>query len=108
MLNSLFFLNKVKKQAVRVEANLLTLIFALNLQVRRYEKMWKLFIFAAIFIGIAVLLLSVRILLKKNGRFVKTHVSQSKAMRERGITCVQSQDFAMRHSSPHAVSETSA
>ena len=52
-----------------------------------------------------MLLLSVRVLFKKNGRFVKTHVSQSKAMRERGITCVQSQDFAMRRQSPHAIKE---
>ena len=74
---------------------------------RRYKKMWKLIVFSAIIIGVAVLLLSVRILLKKNGRFVKTHVGQSKAMRERGITCVQSQDFAMRHKSPHAVKENS-
>lgn len=63
------------------------------------------FIFGVIIIGVAVLLMCVRILLKKNGRFVKTHVSQSKAMRERGITCVQSQDFAMRHQSPYAVKE---
>ncbi len=67
--------------------------------------MIKLIIFSAIIIGISVLFLSVRILFKKNGRFVKTHVSQSKAMRERGIGCVQSQDFAMRHKSPHAIRE---
>ena len=67
--------------------------------------MLKLFFFCAIIIGVAVLLLAVRILQKKNGQFVKTHVSQSKAMRDRGITCVQSQDFAMRHKSPHAIKE---
>ncbi|MBQ9666386.1 MAG: hypothetical protein IJV33_07935 [Bacteroidaceae bacterium] len=67
--------------------------------------MLKLVIFSLIFVAIAVLSLSVRVLLKKNGRFVKTHVSQSKAMRDRGITCIQSQDFAMRHKSPYAVKE---
>lgn len=40
--------------------------------------------------------MSVRIIFKKNGRFVKTHVSSSKAMRDRGVTCVQSQDRAAR------------
>ena len=35
--------------------------------------------------------------MKKNGRFPNTHVSSSKAMRDRGIRCVQSQDFEMRH-----------
>lgn len=64
-----------------------------------------LFIICVILIGIAMLFLSVRVIFKKDGRFVKTHVSQSKAMRDRGITCVQSQDFAMRHSSPYAVKE---
>ncbi|MBR6202271.1 MAG: hypothetical protein IKQ62_04630 [Bacteroidaceae bacterium] len=67
--------------------------------------MWKLIVFSAIIVGVAVLFLSVRVLLKKNGRFVRTHVSQSKAMRDRGVTCVQSQDFAMRHKSPYAVKE---
>ena len=67
--------------------------------------MLKIFIFCVIIIGIAVLLMSVRILLKKNGRFVKTHVSQSKAMRDRGVTCVQSQEFAMRHKSPYVIKE---
>ena len=62
-------------------------------------------LFCVIIVGIAVLLLSVRVLLKKNGRFVKTHVSQSKAMRERGVTCVQSQEYAMRHKSPYEVKE---
>lgn len=55
------------------------------------------FLFCVVLIGASMLMLCVRILLKKNGRFVKTHVSQSKAMRERGVTCVQSQDFAARH-----------
>lgn len=67
--------------------------------------MLKLFIFCVIIIGVAMLFLCARILFKRNGRFVKTHVSQSKAMRERGIGCVQSQDFAMRHKSPYAVKE---
>ena len=67
--------------------------------------MLKIFIFCVIIIGIAVLLMSVRILLKKNGRFVKTHVSQSKAMRDKGVTCVQSQEFAMRNKSPYAIKE---
>lgn len=67
--------------------------------------MLKLILFSVVILAVAILFLSVRLLFKKNGRFVKTHVSQSKAMRERGITCVQSQDFAMRHQSPWAVKE---
>ena len=40
----------------------------------------------------AVILLSVRVILKKNGRFSSQHISQSKIMRERGIHCAVSQD----------------
>jgi hypothetical protein len=47
---------------------------------------------------LAVALLSVRVIVKKNGRFRSMHISDSKAMRERGIGCVQSQDReARRH-----------
>jgi hypothetical protein len=59
--------------------------------------MLQTFLLCAIIIALCILMLSVRILFKKNGQFVKTHVSQSKAMRERGIGCVQGQDFAERH-----------
>ena len=93
-------------------ANYLTPIFANDFErkgsticAKNKIIMLKVIIFSIIIIGVAVLLLCIRILLKKNGHFVKTHVSQSKAMRERGVTCIQSQDFAMRHKSPYAVQE---
>ncbi|MCQ2204005.1 MAG: hypothetical protein MJZ15_06145 [Bacteroidales bacterium] len=43
-------------------------------------------------IGIAVLFLAIRVLLKKGGTFHSQHIGQSKAMRQRGIHCVQAQD----------------
>lgn len=46
---------------------------------------------------LAVGLLSVRVLFVKNGRFRSMHISDSKAMRERGIGCVQSQDRQAQH-----------
>lgn len=67
----------------------------------------KLFLYCVLIIAISILFLCVRLLFKKNGRFVKTHVSQSKAMRERGIGCVQSQDRAARRKSPYAIKEKS-
>ncbi|MCH5174450.1 MAG: hypothetical protein J1F40_01015 [Prevotellaceae bacterium] len=67
--------------------------------------MLKVFVYCLIIVGVSMLLLSVRLIFKKGGRFVKTHVSQSKAMRDRGVTCIQSQDFAMRHKSKNAVKE---
>ena len=53
-----------------------------------------LHIFLAILalVAIALILLSIRILIKKNGRFSSQHIGQSKAMKKRGIQCAQTQD----------------
>ncbi|MDO4995382.1 MAG: hypothetical protein Q4E32_10345 [Bacteroidales bacterium] len=61
--------------------------------------MLKLLLLSAIILVFCMAFLAISILLKKNGRFPNTHVSGNKAMRDRGITCVQSQDFAARHRS---------
>lgn len=47
-------------------------------------------------VAICLALLAIKIILKKNGRFPNTHVSGNKAMRQRGIGCVQSQDREAR------------
>lgn len=43
-------------------------------------------------VGLAVILLSIRVIVKKNGRFSSQHISQNKRMRERGIHCAVTQD----------------
>ena len=60
-------------------------------------------------VAICIALLSVKILFQKNGRFPNTHVSGSKAMRKRGIGCVQSQDREAQksESSCHSRAEAS-
>lgn len=60
----------------------------------------KVALLAVVIIAACVALLSIRVLIKKNGRFPNTHVGGSKAMRERGVGCAQSQDFAARHRKP--------
>lgn len=52
------------------------------------------FIITLLIVAMCMALLSVRLFFGKG--FVKTHVDQSKAMRQRGIGCVQSQDAAAR------------
>ena len=47
-------------------------------------------------VAICIVFLAIKIIFKKNGRFPNTHVSGSKAMRKRGIGCVQSQDREAR------------
>ena len=59
-----------------------------------------LFIVALLLVGLAVLLLSVGVILKKDGRFPNTHVGGNRAMQQRGISCHTSQHKeAQRHMS---------
>lgn len=47
-------------------------------------------------IAVCIILLAVKILFVRGGTFPDTHIGGSKAMRERGIGCVQSQDREAR------------
>lgn len=67
--------------------------------------MLKTILFTLLIVAICMSLLSVKILLKKNGRFPNSHVSGNKAMRKRGIGCVQSQDREAQKENPHAIPE---
>lgn len=59
--------------------------------------MSKLILPTLLILVVCFVFLSIKILFKKNGRFPNSHVSGSKALRDRGIHCTQSQDFEMRH-----------
>lgn len=60
-------------------------------------------ILAAIAIGIAILIMAVQIIFKKNGTFHSEEVGQSKAMRERGIDCYRTQDRKERRGNPNKI-----
>ena len=68
--------------------------------------MFKTLLYTLLIIAICVALLAVKVIIKKNGRFPNTHVGGNKAMRKRGIKCVQSQDRDARKANPMAVKET--
>ena len=72
---------------------------------QNYKRMVKTMLVCVLIIAISVALLAIKIIIKKNGRFPNTHISGSKAMRDRGIGCVQSQDYAAQFDNPHAISE---
>jgi len=55
--------------------------------------MLEILVISTIILLLCVVLLSVRVIFKKNGRFVNTHVGSNPAMRKKGIKCVQAQDF---------------
>lgn len=69
--------------------------------------MWKSFLTVSLLLLGAVALLSISILIKKNGKFPNIHVGSNPAMRKRGIGCVESQDRQARKSNPLAVNEKS-
>lgn len=72
---------------------------------QNYEIMVKLALFCVIILAVSMFFLCIGIIFKKNGRFPNSHVSASKAMRDRGVTCAQSQDRMARVENPRAVKE---
>ena len=56
----------------------------------------KEMIIAIIAVASCVILLAVRVILKKNGKFSSEHISENKRMREDGIHCATSQDREAR------------
>jgi hypothetical protein len=59
--------------------------------------MWQTIIISVGILLISFVFLAIKVLFVKNGTFPKTHVSQSKALREKGVHCVQTQDYEERH-----------
>lgn len=53
-------------------------------------------------VALSVLFLCVKMLLKPGSKFGSTHIGGSKAMRDRGIHCVQSMDAFERRQRKHA------
>jgi hypothetical protein len=63
----------------------------------KIQKMWQTILISVGILLISFVFLAIKVLFVKNGSFPKTHVSQSKAMRDKGIHCVQTQDYEDRH-----------
>ena len=58
--------------------------------------MIKTLFISLILIAVAMALLLVKVLVKKDGRFSSQHIHDSEAMRERGVHCVIDQDREAR------------
>ncbi|MCD8309854.1 MAG: hypothetical protein LUB83_01355 [Prevotellaceae bacterium] len=56
-------------------------------------------------VAICMVLLGVRVFFVKGGRFPNGHVSGNRALRDRGIGCVQSQDREARERSRFSLDE---
>lgn len=64
--------------------------------------MLKLALLTLGIVALSVLFLCVKMILKPGSRFGSTHIGGSKAMRERGIHCVQNMDAIERRERKHA------
>lgn len=60
-------------------------------------KMAETLMLSVLIIAIAIVLLSVKLIFRKNGKFESQHISDSRAMKNRGIHCVIEQDHEMRN-----------
>lgn len=66
-----------------------TLIFAFT----NIGKMIKTLLLTVIIIVFCVVLLSIKILFKKNGRFPNTHIEGNPALRKKNIYCAKTEDL---------------
>lgn len=58
--------------------------------------MWKILLFTAGFLVLAVALLGVRVFFVKGGRFPSPHISGNQYLRKKGISCAVSTDAQER------------
>ena len=61
-----------------------------------YEIMLKLALITLGIVALSVMFLCIKMILKPGSKFGSTHIGGSKAMRDRGIHCVQSMDAMER------------
>ena len=58
--------------------------------------MVKTLLLSVLIIAIAIALLCVKLLFRKDGEFTSMHIHDSQAMKDRGIDCVMEQDRQAR------------
>lgn len=54
--------------------------------------MLKVLLLSVVLMAIVFALMSIRILIKKNGKFPNLHIGSNKEMKKRGIACATTQD----------------
>jgi len=67
--------------------------------------MTETLLISSLLLAVGMVLLLVKVLLRKDGKFSSQHIHDSEAMKQRGIHCVMDQDREMRRQSPFAVNE---
>ncbi len=54
--------------------------------------MLKVLLLSIVLVGIVFVLMAIRILFQKNGKFPNLHIGSNKEMQKRGIACATTQD----------------
>ncbi len=54
--------------------------------------MWQLIFLTILLVGIAILLLGIRVFFVKGGKFPNSHIEGNKALKDKGICCAARQD----------------
>ncbi len=67
-------------------------MFYICIQLKQYSSMMQAFFIAVGILFIAILLLAVKILFTKKGKFPPLHINENVALRKKGVTCAHSQD----------------
>ena len=65
----------------------------------------ELLVWTLLLVGVAVLLLGVKVFCVKGGRFPNIHIGGNKVMRRRGISCATSQDREAQQQAAKSSSE---
>ena len=74
----------------RVISRKVSLILQVFLQIM---QMMATLLLTLVIVGLAVLLLGVKIFFVKGGRFPNTHIDDNPEMRKRGIKCAKDEEF---------------
>lgn len=69
--------------------------------------MIETFLISVLIIAISAILLGIKLILKRNGKFSSQHVKDNPALRKRKIHCVMEQDREARRSRANRLDKTS-
>ncbi len=58
--------------------------------------MWPVLLVTILLMGIVFILMAIRIILQKNGKFPNSHIGGNKALNDKGIYCATTQDKLAR------------
>ena len=71
----------------------------------KLKEMLDTILITLLIVAICVLLLGVKVFFVKGGRFPNMHVGGNKALRDKGIGCIQTQDREARRKQPFSIDE---